>query len=301
MCEFCNFNLKKESIMDIKTKIEKVISTYRITEDHMDNTWSNLQKALDKKSTANAFASIDPQLAMLRVIEYLMGDGNIYNPYEMYFNIDASEHRYQKQVGTTASGDKIYEDSDEVVPVGQLGTLRFIQPILESFHKKTRDGKDNSAIAQTLKVAGYQQAKALRDATLANKGAGTRDQDCIASTRFNQLSKLGTRQLKERLLFLGHKSKHKLTQLLLSKSKPCSTKSELMQRLARYSVTKLLSPSSKSKLTKPMASTAKPSTRAVPTGYCSPFRRYQMIRYALINLFMLTCTLYMIAVIILAI
>tara|TARA_A100001388_G_scaffold58823_1_gene40581 strand:+ start:37 stop:810 length:774 start_codon:yes stop_codon:yes gene_type:complete len=165
--------------MDIKTKIDKVISTYRITEDHMDNTWSNMQKALDKKSAANVYASLDPQLAMLKVLEYLMGDGNIFHPYEMYFNIDASEHRYQKQVGTTASGEKIMEDSDEVVPTGQLGTLRFIQPILESFHKKTRDGKDNSAIAQTLKVAGYQQAKALRDASLANKGAGTRDNDCI--------------------------------------------------------------------------------------------------------------------------
>ena len=98
--------------MDIKTKIDKVISTYRITEDHMDNTWSNMQKALDKKSTANVYASLDPQLAMLKVLEYLMGDGNIFHPYEMYFNIDASEHRYQKQVGTTASGEKIMEDSD---------------------------------------------------------------------------------------------------------------------------------------------------------------------------------------------
>ena len=165
--------------MDVKTKINTVISTYRITQDHMDNTWSNLQKALDKKSTANAFASIDPQLAMLRVLEYLMGDNKVFHPYQMYYNIDAGEHRYQKQVGSTASGEKIYEDSDEVVPVGQLGTLRFIQPILESFHNKTRNGEDNSAIAQTLRVAGYQQASALKDALNAKKGIGSRDNECI--------------------------------------------------------------------------------------------------------------------------
>ena len=72
------------------------------------------------------------------------------------------------------------EDSDEVVPVGQLGTLSFIQPILESFHKKTRNGKDNSAIAQTLRVAGYQQASALKDARQCQKGNRfSRDNDCI--------------------------------------------------------------------------------------------------------------------------
>ena len=170
--------------MDIKSKINEVISTYRITNDHMDSTWSNMQKALDKKSTANVYASLDPQLAMLKVIEYLMGDGNVCHPYEMYFDIDAGEHRYQKQVGTTASGERIMEDTDEVVPTGQLGTLRFLQPLLESFHRKTKTGEDNSAIASTLKVAGYQQAKALRDAVLHNKGAGSRDAECIAHDSF---------------------------------------------------------------------------------------------------------------------
>jgi len=166
--------------MDIKDKINSVISTYRITEDHMETTWSSLQKALDKKSTANAYASLNPQLCMLRVIEYLMGDGNACHPFEMYFDIDAGEHRYQKQVGTTASGERVMEDTDETVPTGQLGTLRFLQPLLESFHRKTKTGEDSSAIASTLKVAGYQEAKAIRDAILHNKGMGSRDPECIA-------------------------------------------------------------------------------------------------------------------------
>lgn len=165
--------------MDIKSNINSVISSYRITDEQKDDTWSSLQKALDKKSTANTYDSLDPQLAMLKVIEYLMGSGNIYNPYEMYYNIDANEHRYQKLVGTTASGEKIMEDTEEVVPMGQLGTLRFLQPLLESFHRKNKKGEDSSAIASTLTVAGYQQAKAMRDAILHQKGTGVRDAECI--------------------------------------------------------------------------------------------------------------------------
>jgi len=165
--------------MDIKKEINRVISDYRVTQDHMDTTWSNLQSALDKKSTANFMASADPQLCMLRVLEYLMGDGNICHPYEMYYNIDANEHRYQKQVGSTAGGQKIMEDSDETVPIGQMGTLDFIKPLLESFFKKTKNGEDGDAIARTLRIAGYQQAKAINDATLHQQGTGTRDRDCI--------------------------------------------------------------------------------------------------------------------------
>tara|TARA_R100001086_G_scaffold240118_1_gene165964 strand:- start:13 stop:789 length:777 start_codon:yes stop_codon:yes gene_type:complete len=165
--------------MDVKSEINKVVSTYRVTEDHMDSTWSNLQKALDKKSTASTYNSIDPQLAMLRVLEYLMGDGNICHPYEMYYNVDAQEHRYQKQVGTTAGGQKIYEDSDETVPTGQMGTLDFMKPMLESFFKKNKNGEDGDAIARTLRIAGYQQARAISDATLYEKGTGSKDIECI--------------------------------------------------------------------------------------------------------------------------
>ncbi len=167
--------------MDTKDIIKSKVSEYRVSQSATADKVKEVQTLLSSnKKQQKAYDDIAPEVAMKKVMDYLMGDGNVCNPYEAEWDIDASRLKFMKVTGRTPGGQLITEECDEQFPVGHYLSTRFWRPLLESFYKKTQKGEDNDAITQTLSTAFGQQLKGGRKAIANKQGHGSTHPEVIA-------------------------------------------------------------------------------------------------------------------------
>ena len=110
---------------------------------------SKQYKALEKASAGNEHMLFDI------AFQNILGNGEVFNPYELRSNIDAEQLQYQRMV----NGEWIADDTQ--VPVGQMLTKMLTEDILFAHNRTDKNGKLVDSIAKGERVYLGQRNKAI--------------------------------------------------------------------------------------------------------------------------------------------
>ena len=118
-------------------------------------------KAIVKASAGNEMMLVDI------FFQHMLGDGEMFNPYELKANIDKGQLEYQRLV----NGEWIADD--EQVPVGRMITTIMLQDILFGHNRTDKNGKlkDSVAVGERVNLGQLNKATNKKRANLQGQAS----------------------------------------------------------------------------------------------------------------------------------
>ena len=142
------------------------VTSTRFSKDELINDYKKLQKEYESKTIQSILSKLSSprgvELCMLHVLNFMMGNDMVHNPYEMQYDIDSQKHVHKKANGKDSLGNTIWEETDEMIPVGKMSAVPYWESLLWGTRKTDKNGQFNDAITRQLNIGGNQIAKAER-------------------------------------------------------------------------------------------------------------------------------------------
>ena len=142
------------------------VTSTRFSKDELINDYKKLQKEYESKTIQSILSKLSSprgvELCMLHVLNFMMGNDMVHNPYEMQYDIDSQKHVHRKANGKDSLGNTIWEETDEMIPVGKMSAVPYWESLLWGTRKTDKNGQFNDAITRQLNIGGNQIAKAER-------------------------------------------------------------------------------------------------------------------------------------------
>lgn len=138
------------------------VTSTRFSKDELVNDYTKLNKEYDSKTVQSALSKLSVEVCMLHVLNHMMGNDLVHNPYEMQYDIDSQTHIHKKANGKDSLGNTIWEETDEMIPVGKMSAVPYWESLLWGTRKTDKNGQFNDAITRQLNIGGNQVAKAER-------------------------------------------------------------------------------------------------------------------------------------------
>ena len=138
-----------------------------------DNDIANKSEELDvmrksKNYKAIVKASAGNEMMLVDVwFQHMLGDGEMFNPYELRANIDKGQLEYQRLV----NGE--YIPDDEKVPVGRMITKQMLKDILWGHNRTDKNGnfKDSVQLGENVSLGQLNKAKNKKRSNLQGQSS----------------------------------------------------------------------------------------------------------------------------------
>ena len=142
--------------------------------------------------------SVNRELILIDVFyQWLLGSGEVFNPFELKANIDTMQLEYQRKL----NGEWIQDDTE--VPVGNLSVMYELQDQLYSHTRKDSRGQFLDSFSRTVSTALGQKNKARSKKADQMEGTGSyTDAEIKHDMRRSQINSEAAMRMKELHMYL---------------------------------------------------------------------------------------------------